>query len=131
MFTEALPFLSAADQEWVMGKAICALARLAAMILGRHCFVALRAPRNDGLEVDRSRGRTMTDRVTLYGSFTSSSSYKPMLYLARWRGVSYDFKTVKLNKGHQKLPEYLAINRYGHVAGGCSHRGLTIVAVET
>jgi predicted TIM-barrel fold metal-dependent hydrolase len=24
MFTEALPFLSAADQEWVMGKAICA-----------------------------------------------------------------------------------------------------------
>ena len=24
----------------------------------------------------------MDDRITLYGSFTSSSSYKPMLYLA-------------------------------------------------
>ena len=67
----------------------------------------------------------MTDRVTLYGSFTSSSSYKPMLYLALAR-VSYDFKTVKLNKGHQKLPEYLAINRYGHVPV-VQHRGLTIV----
>ena len=67
----------------------------------------------------------MTDRITLYGSFTSSSSYKPMLYLAL-AGVPYDFKTVKLNKGHQKLPEYLAINRYGHVPV-VQHRGLTIV----
>ena len=29
----------------------------------------------------------MDDRLTLYGSFTSSSSYKPMLFLAPMRGV--------------------------------------------
>ena len=29
-----------------------------------------------------ARVGTMDDRITLYGSFTSSSTYKPMLFLA-------------------------------------------------
>jgi glutathione S-transferase len=67
----------------------------------------------------------MDDRITLYGSFTSSSSYKPMLYLALAR-VAFSFRTVNLKYGVQKLPEYLAINRYGKVPT-LRHRGLTIV----
>ena len=54
------------------------------------------------------------DRLTLYGSFTSSSSYKPMLYLSLAR-VPFSFRTVNLKFGVQKQPEYLAINRYGQV----------------
>ena len=65
------------------------------------------------------------DRLTLYGSFTSSSSYKPMLYLALAR-MSFSFRTVNLKYGAQKLPEYLAVNRYGKVPT-LRHRGLTIV----
>jgi glutathione S-transferase len=65
------------------------------------------------------------DRITLYGSFTSSSSYKPMLYLALAR-VAFSFRTVNLKYGVQKLPEYLAVNRYGKVPT-LRHRGLTIV----
>jgi glutathione S-transferase len=52
------------------------------------------------------------DRLTLYGSFTSSSSYKPMLYLALAR-LSFSFRTVNLKTGVQKTPEYLAVNRWG------------------
>ena len=49
----------------------------------------------------------MDDRITLYGSFTSSSTYKPMLYLALAR-VPFSFRTVNLKYGVQKLPDYLA-----------------------
>src|SRR5665213_3278069 len=65
------------------------------------------------------------DRLTLYGSFTSSSSYKPMLYLALSR-LPFSFRTVNLTIGKQKEPEYLAVNRYG-VVPSLQHRGLTIV----
>jgi len=36
--------------------------------------------------------------LTLYGSFTSSSSYKPMLYLAL-AGLPFSFRTVNLKIG--------------------------------
>jgi glutathione S-transferase len=65
------------------------------------------------------------ERLTLYGSFTSSSSYKPMLYLAL-SGLPFSFRTVNLKNGVQKQPEYLAINRYGQVPA-LRHAGLTIV----
>ena len=65
------------------------------------------------------------DRLTLYGSFTSSSSYKPMLYLALAR-LPFSFRTVNLKIGVQNTPEYLAINRWGVVPTLC-HRGLTIL----
>ena len=68
---------------------------------------------------------SMDNRITLYGSFTSSSSYKPMLYLALAR-VAFSFRTVNLKIGAQKLPEYLAINRWGKVPS-LRHRGLTIL----
>jgi len=67
----------------------------------------------------------MEDRFTLYGSFTSSSSYKPMLFLALAR-LPFSFRTVNLKTGAQRLPQYLAVNRYGQVPA-LSHRGLTIV----
>jgi glutathione S-transferase len=65
------------------------------------------------------------DRLTLYGSFTSSSSYKPMLYLALAR-VPFTFRTVNLKIGVQKEAEYLAVNRYG-VVPSLKHNGLTIL----
>jgi glutathione S-transferase len=70
---------------------------------------------------------TETDpgRLTLFGSFTSSSSYKPMLYLAL-SGLPFSFRTVNLKNGVQKLPAYLAVNRYGQVPA-LRHAGLTIV----
>src|SRR6516164_9298874 len=61
----------------------------------------------------------------LYGSFTSSSSYKPMLYLAL-AGLPFSFRTVNLKIGVQSAPEYLAINRWG-VVPSLRHRGLTIL----
>ena len=67
----------------------------------------------------------MDDRFTLYGSFTSSSSYKPMLFLALAR-LPFSFRTVNLKTGEQKTPDYLAVNRYGLVPA-LRHRGLTIV----
>jgi glutathione S-transferase len=67
----------------------------------------------------------MDDRLTLYGSFTSSSSYKPMLYLALAR-LPFSFRTVNLKIGKQNEPEHLARNRYGKVPV-LRHRGLTIV----
>jgi glutathione S-transferase len=65
------------------------------------------------------------ERLTLYGSFTSSSSYKPILYLALAR-LPFLFKTVNLKTRVQKTPEYLAVNRWGVVPSLC-HRGLTIL----
>jgi len=67
----------------------------------------------------------MDDRFTIYGSFTSSSSYKPMLFLALAR-IPYSFRTVNLKTGAQRSADYLAINRYGLVPA-LRHRGLTIV----
>jgi len=67
----------------------------------------------------------MNDRLVLYGSFTSSSSYKPMLYLALAR-LPFSFRTVNLKIGRQKEPEYLAVNRWG-VVPSLRHRGLTIL----
>src|SRR4051794_20326430 len=67
----------------------------------------------------------MDDRLTLYGSFTSSSSYKPMLYLSLAR-LPFSFRTVNLKIGKQNEPEHLARNRYGKVPV-LKHRGLTIV----
>ena len=67
----------------------------------------------------------MDDRLTLYGSFTSSSTYKPMLYLALAR-LPFSFRTVNLKLGAQKQTDYLAVNRYGQVPA-LRHRGLTIV----
>jgi glutathione S-transferase len=65
------------------------------------------------------------ERLVLFGSFTSSSSYKPMLYLSL-AGLPFSFRTVNLKNGVQKSPEYLAVNRYGQVPA-LRHRGLTIV----
>jgi glutathione S-transferase len=65
------------------------------------------------------------DRLTLYGSFTSSSSYKPMLYLVLAR-LPFSFRTVNLKIGVQRSPEYLALNRWG-VVPSLRHRGLTIL----
>ena len=65
------------------------------------------------------------DRLTLYRSFTSSSSYKPMLYLTLAR-LPFSFRTVNLKTGVQKTPEYLAVNRWG-VVPSLRYRGLTIL----
>ena len=69
----------------------------------------------------------MTDenRLVLHGSFTSSSTYKPMLFLAL-SGLPFSFRTVNLKIGVQKQPAHLAINRYGQVPV-LQHRGLTLV----
>jgi len=69
----------------------------------------------------------MTDanRLVLHGSFTSSSTYKPMLFLALG-GLPFSFRTVNLKIGVQKQPAHLAINRYGQVPV-LQHRGLTLV----
>ena len=66
----------------------------------------------------------LPERLTIYGSFTSSSTYKPMLFLALAR-LPFSFRTVNLKVGVQNSPEYLAINRYGQVPV-LRHRGLTI-----
>ena len=65
------------------------------------------------------------ERLVLHGSFTSSSTYKPMLFLAL-SGLPFSFRTVNLKNGVQKQPEHLAINRYGQVPV-LQHRGLTLV----
>jgi len=67
-----------------------------------------------------------SERLTLYGSFTSSSSFKPMLFLSL-SGLPFDFRTVNLKKGWQFTPAYRAqVNRYGKVPV-LQHMGLTIV----
>ena len=68
---------------------------------------------------------TSEQRLVLHGSFTSSSSYKPMLFLAL-SGLPFSFRTVNLKNGVQKEPEHLARNRYGQVPV-LQHRGLTLV----
>ena len=65
------------------------------------------------------------DRIVLYGSFTSSSTYKPMLFLVL-SGLAFSFRTVNLKIGVQKQPEHLARNRYGQVPV-LRHRGLVLV----
>src|SRR6185295_20056613 len=65
------------------------------------------------------------DRLVLHGSFTSSSSYKPMLFLVL-SGLPFSFRTVNLKKGVQKEAAHLSINRYGQVPV-LQHRGLTLV----
>jgi len=65
------------------------------------------------------------DRLVIHGSFTSSSTYKPMLFLAL-AGLPFSFRTVNLKIGVQKQPAHLAINRYGQVPV-LQHRGLTLV----
>jgi glutathione S-transferase len=65
------------------------------------------------------------ERLTIYGSFTSSSTYKPMLYLSLAR-LAFSFRTVNLKVGVQRSPEYLAVNRYAQVPV-LRHRGLTIL----
>ncbi|MFZ4407122.1 MAG: glutathione S-transferase family protein [Paracraurococcus sp.] len=65
------------------------------------------------------------ERLLLFGSFTSSSSYKPMLFLSL-SGLPFGFRTVNLKNGVQKSPDYLAVNRYGQVPA-LRHRGLTVV----
>ncbi len=67
----------------------------------------------------------MNDRLTIHGSFTSSSSYKPILFLSL-SGLPFAFRTVNLKNGVQKESAYLAINRYGQVPA-LRHKGLTIV----
>ena len=67
----------------------------------------------------------MNDRITLFGSFTSSSSFKVMLYLTLAQ-VPFSFRTVNLKNNVQTTPEYRAVNRYGKVPA-VQHRGLTIV----
>ena len=68
---------------------------------------------------------TAPERLTLYGSFTSSSSYKPMLFLSL-SGLPFSFRTVNLKNGVQREAAYLEVNRYGQVPA-LRHRGLTIV----
>ena len=66
------------------------------------------------------------ERLTLYGSFTSSSTFKPMMYLSL-SGLSFDFRTVNLKLGWQFEPAYREqVNRYGKVPV-LQHQGLTIV----
>ena len=65
------------------------------------------------------------DRLILHGSFTSSSTYKPMLFLAL-SGLPFSFRTVNLKNGVQKEPAHLAINRYGQVPV-LRHGDLTLV----
>ena len=65
------------------------------------------------------------ERLTIYGSFTSSSSYKPILFLSL-AGLPFSFRTVNLKNGVQKEAAYLEVNRYGQVPA-LRHKGLTIV----
>ena len=67
----------------------------------------------------------MDERLTIYGSFTSSSSYKPILFLSL-SGLPFSFRTVNLKNGVQKEAAYLEVNRYGQVPA-LRHKGLTIV----
>ncbi|WP_158292248.1 glutathione S-transferase family protein [Paracraurococcus ruber] len=65
------------------------------------------------------------ERLVLFGSFTSSSSYKPMLFLSL-SGLPFSFRTVNLKTGMQRAPDYLAVNRHGQVPA-LRHRGLTVI----
>src|SRR5262249_8410746 len=95
-------------------------------IVGHRCG-ATRHARSRAADKPMQKGHVarMDDRITIYGSFTSSSSYKPMLFLALAQ-LPYSFRTVNHKTGAPHLPQHLAINRYGQVPV-LRHRGLTIV----
>jgi glutathione S-transferase len=80
------------------------------------------AARKNGMAVNTA---SSPDQLVLFGSFTSSSSYKPMLHLAL-SGLPFSFRTVNLKLGAQASPGYLTVNRYGQVPA-LRHRGLTIL----
>ncbi len=61
----------------------------------------------------------------LHDNFASSSTYKPMLFLAL-SGLPFSFRTVNLKNGVQKEAAPLAINRYGQVPV-LRHGELTLV----
>ena len=48
------------------------------------------------------------NRIVIHGSFTSSSSYKPILFLSLAQ-VPFSFRTVNLKNGVQKEPAHLAM----------------------
>ena len=79
-------------------------------------------PDRSGVDLNMIGAPLGDDCLTLYGSFTSISSYKPMLYPAL-AGLPFSFRTVNLKTGVQNTPEYLAINRWG-VVPSLRHRGL-------
>ncbi|MFO1081271.1 MAG: glutathione S-transferase family protein [Reyranellaceae bacterium] len=72
-----------------------------------------------------SEDRPPEDRLVLHGSFTSSSSYKPILFLALG-GLPWSFRTVNLKIGVQHQPAHLALNRFGQVPV-LRHRGLVLI----
>jgi glutathione S-transferase len=81
--------------------------------------------RDPGDDAVTNTAENSPDRLTIFGSFTSSSTYKPMLYLSLAR-LPFSFRTVNLKYGAQNSPEYRKVNRYGQVPA-LRHRGLTIV----
>jgi glutathione S-transferase len=72
-----------------------------------------------------SADRPPEDRLVLHGSFTSSSSYKPILFLALG-GLPWSFRTVNLKTGAQHQPAHLALNRFAQVPV-LRHRGLVLI----
>ena len=69
---------------------------------------ARQRPRGRRDMVNAGRLRPIRERPAPFGSFTSSSSYKPMLFLSL-SGLAFDFRTVNLKNGVQRSPEYLAV----------------------
>jgi hypothetical protein len=65
------------------------------------------------------------DRLVLYGSFTSSSSYKPMLYLALAR-LPFSFRTVQPQDRRAEASGISGGQPLG-VVPSLRHRGLTIL----
>jgi glutathione S-transferase len=51
---------------------------------------------------------------TLYGFWLSGPSYKAALMFSLG-GIKFGFKSINLQQGANKTPEYLALNRYGQV----------------
>src|ERR1700730_18286586 len=76
-------------------------------------------------EPEMTDARMTDDRLVLHGSFTSSSTYKPMLFLALSL-LPFSFRTVNLKNVVQIQPEHLALNPYGQVPV-LRHLGLTLV----
>jgi glutathione S-transferase len=55
-----------------------------------------------------------TSGFTLHGFWLSGPSYKAALTMSLC-GIKFAYKSIDLQKGAHKTPEYLAINRYGQV----------------
>ena len=51
---------------------------------------------------------------TLYGFWLSGPSYKAALMLSL-SGIKFGYKSINLQQGAHKTPEYLALNRYGQI----------------